>query len=299
MPELPEIEALAHFLREHAVGRTVERVDVAALSVVKTFEPPISALQGRAIRRVGRAGKYLMLDCDGLFLVLHFSRAGWLRWSDELSPRPVRPGRGPLALRVHLGAGEADDGAADGGAEATAGFDVTEAGTRKSLAAWVVADPLDVPGVARLGPDAAAVGHEELAEIIGDAGGRQVRTVLTDQQALAGVGGAYADEILHRARLSPFAPAEGLSTQQVAALHAAIGDVLGAALRECVDADAARVKSHKRAGLAVHGRAGEQCPVCGDVIRQVVFEERSFQYCPACQTGGRVLADRRLSRLLK
>src|SRR5699024_2752774 len=213
---------------------------------------------------------------DGLFLVLHFARAGWLRWSDELSPRPVRPGRGPLALRVHLGPGEADGGPADGGAvggdpagggaAAPAGFDVTEAGTRKSLAAWVVADPPDVPGVARLGPDAAAVGHEELAEIIADAGGRQVRTVLTDQQALAGVGGAYADEILHRARLSPFAPAEGLSPQQVEELHAAMTDVLGAALRECVDADAARVKSHKRAGLAVHGRAGGQCPVCGDVI---------------------------------
>src|SRR5699024_9689705 len=182
MPELPEVEALAHFLRTHAVGRRVERVDVAALSVVKTFDPPISALQGRTIGRAGRAGKYLMLDCDGLFLVLHFARAGWLRWSDELSPRPVRPGRGPLALVAHLGPGEAGDGAADGGAvgvraagggaAATAGFDVTEAGARKSLAAWVVADPLDVPGVARLGPDAAAVGHEELAEIVADAGGR-------------------------------------------------------------------------------------------------------------------------------
>ncbi len=297
MPELPEIEALAHFLRANAVGRTVERVDTAALSVVKTFDPPISALQGRTVDRVGRAGKYLMLDCAGLFLVLHFARAGWLRWSESLPAHPVRPGRGPLALRVHLGP---PGGVAEGpGHEDGAGFDVTEAGTRKSLAAWVVADPLDVPGVARLGPDAATIDADAFAEAVAAADGRQVRTMLTDQELLAGVGGAYADEIAHRARLSPFAPVGGLDADALGRLHTAVREVLAEAVVRCADDDAARIKAHKKEGLAVHGRTGEPCPRCGDTIRQVVFEERALQYCPACQTHGRELADRRLSRLLK
>src|SRR5699024_3459547 len=188
MPGLPEVEALAHFLREHAVGRVVERVDVASLSVVKTFDPPISALQGRRVARVGRAGKYLMLDCDGLLLVLHFARAGWLKWSDALSARPVRPGRGMLALRVHLGPSE--DGpaaAAEGSADAideAGGFDVTESGTHKSLGAWVVSDPGEVPGAARLGPDAATLDAAGLAEVASAAGKSHIRTVLTDQSMI-------------------------------------------------------------------------------------------------------------------
>lgn len=303
MPELPEVEALAHFLREHAVGRVVERVDVASLSVVKTFDPPISALQGRQIERVGRAGKYLMLDCDGLILVLHFARAGWLKWSDALSARPVRPGRGVLALRVHLGSAEGGvDAPADGSADGSGGpggFDVTESGTRKALGAWVVSDPRDVPGVARLGPDAATLDAAGLAEITAAAGKSHMRTVLTDQSVIAGIGGAYSDEILHRARLSPFAPAEGLPPAQVDELHAAMQDVLADAVRRAVGRDAAWLKALKRDGLRIHGRAGEPCPVCGERIRQVVYEEHSMEYCPACQTGGRILADRRLSRLLK
>ncbi|GAA4810764.1 DNA-formamidopyrimidine glycosylase family protein [Tomitella cavernea] len=290
MPELPEIEALAHFLRAHAAGRTVERVDVAALSVVKTFDPPISALQGRVLNRVGRAGKCLMLDCEGLYLVLHFARAGWLKWSDALPTTPARPGRGPLALRVHLG------GDGDG---AAGGFDITETGTRKSLAAWVVADPLDVPMVAGLGPDAATVGRDEFAELLAAAGARRLRTVLTDQREIAGIGGAYADEILHRAGLSPFAPAENLDGRTLDTLHSAMRDILGEAVRELAEADVARLKAYKRAAAAVHGRAGERCPVCGDIICEVSYEARSLQYCPTCQTGGKVLADRRLSRLLK
>lgn len=312
MPELPEVEALAHFLRGRAIGRVVDRVDVAALSVVKTFDPPISALQGRRVERVGRVGKYLLVDCDGLILVLHFARAGWLKWSDAFSSRPMRPGRGPLALRVHLGAVSSPDGDTAGaddtadpdagagpGETGRCGFDVTEAGSRKSLAAWVVSDPRDVPGIAALGPDAGTVDAREFAELVAAAGARRIRTALTDQTSLAGIGGAYSDEILHRAQVSPFAPAEGLSVDAIARLHTSMHDVLAEAIRRSLGDDATRLKARKRDAMAVHGRSGEPCPVCGDTIRQVSYEERSLEYCPTCQTGGRILADRRLSRLLK
>lgn len=303
MPELPEVEALAHFLREHAVGRAIDRIDVASLSVVKTFDPPISALQGRRIERVGRVGKYLLCDCDGLILVLHFARAGWLKWSDALAARPVRPGRGALALRVHLGPANDDLEGAGGdpadGSDGTVGFDVTEAGTRKALGAWIVSDPRDVPGVERLGPDAAALDVAGLADIASSAGNKHIRTVLTDQSMIAGIGGGYADEILHRARLSPFTPTGGLDPARLDELHEAMRGVLAEAVQRLVGREAARLKTLKRDGLRIHGRAGQPCPVCGEEIRQVVYEEHSMEYCPVCQTGGRILADRRLSRLLR
>ncbi|MGH8825510.1 MAG: DNA-formamidopyrimidine glycosylase family protein, partial [Jiangellaceae bacterium] len=139
MPELPEVEALAAFLRDQAVGQVVTRVDVSTISVLKTYDPPVTALGGLVITAVTRHGKFLDLDCDGLHLVTHLARGGWLRWSDKLSPKPPKPGPGPLALRLHLASG--------------AGFDLTEAGTRKRLAVYVVRDPADVPGIARLGVD--------------------------------------------------------------------------------------------------------------------------------------------------
>ncbi|WP_024794661.1 Fpg/Nei family DNA glycosylase [Tomitella biformata] len=282
MPELPEVEALAHFLREHAVGEQIGRVDVAALSVVKSFDPPISALTGRTVGRVGRVGKYLLLDCDGVILAVHLARAGWLRWSDAVPAAPARPGRGPLALRVHL--------------ESGAGFDLTEAGTRKSMAVWAVEDPQDVPRIAALGPDAATIEPDEFAAVLAEAGGKQIKTVLTDQRILAGIGNAYSDEILHRARLSPFAPASGVDA---GALHAVLRTVLVEAVGHLVGQDAARLKAQKRLGLAVHARTGLPCPVCGDTVREVSYRDRSMQYCPSCQTGGKILADRRMSKLLK
>lgn len=281
MPELPEIEALAQFLRVHATGREITRVDVAALSVVKSFDPPVSAFSGRTVVRVGRVGKYLLLDCEGLFLVVHLARAGWLRWSDAMAEAPAKPGRGPLALRVHLG---------------SEGFDLTEAGTRKSMAVWVVADPQDVERIATLGPDASTVDEAEFAELLAEAGGHRIKTVLTDQRLLAGIGNAYSDEILHRARLSPFAPA---STVDADALFSALRSVLEDAVGQLVGQDAARLKAQKRSGLAVHGRTGLPCPVCGDAVREVAYRDRSMQYCPTCQTDGKILADRRMSRLLK
>jgi formamidopyrimidine-DNA glycosylase len=288
VPELPEVEALADHLRRHAVGLTVGRVDVAALSVLKTFDPPISALHGQVVTGANRWAKYLGLQCGDLHLITHLSRAGWLRWSDQLSPAPLRPGgKSPIALRVHLGKpGEAP------------GFDLTEAGTQKRLAVWLVDDPMKIPQIAALGPDALSLGLEDLAGVLKGNSAR-IKNVITDQKVIAGIGNAYSDEILHVAKLSPFATAGKLTDAQLAALHDAMISVLTDAVTRSVGQGAATLKGEKRSGLRVHARTGLPCPVCGDTVREVSFADKSFQYCPTCQTGGKVLADRRMSKLLK
>jgi formamidopyrimidine-DNA glycosylase len=287
MPELPEVEALAAFLREHAVGQVVARVDVAAISVLKTFDPPVTSLGGLTITGVMRHGKFVDLDCDGLHLVVHLARAGWLRWSDALSPKPPRPGKGPLALRVHLAGG--------------VGFDLTEAGTKKRLAVYVVRDPAEVPGIARLGVDPMSDEFtvERLAKLLRDAGRSQVKGVLRDQSVIAGIGNAYSDEVLHVAKFSPFHPASTFTDDEVGRLHEAIVTTLNDAVQRSAGQAARELKDAKRAGMRVHGRTGETCPECGDTVREVSFADSSLQYCPTCQTGGKPLADRRLSRLLK
>ncbi|TWP52779.1 Fpg/Nei family DNA glycosylase [Lentzea tibetensis] len=287
MPELPEVEALAHHLREHAVGRTVHRVDVASLQVLKTFNPPWTALHGREVTGASRHGKHLDLDCSGLHLVIHLARAGWLRWADTMSAPPPKQGRGPLALRVHLGPpGQGP------------GFDLTEAGTKKGLAAWIVESPSEVPGVARLGPDVLSLSRSSLEELLAGRTER-LKTALTDQSLMAGVGNAYSDEIMHTARLSPYATAGKLDADALDRLHSAMHSVLTDAVARSVGQDAARLKGEKRSGLRVHARTGLPCPVCGDTVREVSFADKAFQYCPTCQTNGKPLADRRLSRLLK
>jgi formamidopyrimidine-DNA glycosylase len=287
LPELPEVEALAHHLREFAVGRTVVRVDVASLSVLKTASPPWTDLHGREVTGAGRHGKHLDLDCDGLHLIVHLARAGWLRWANTLSAAPPKPGKGPLALRVHLGPpGQGP------------GFDLTEAGTKKGLAVWIVKDPAEVPSIARLGPDALSLDRDALAALFKGRTER-LKTALTDQTLLAGVGNAYSDEIMHTAQLSPYATAGKLDDNALDRLHAAMRSVLTDAVTRSVGQGSATLKGEKRSGLRVHGRTGLPCPVCGDTVREVSFADKSFQYCPTCQTGGKPLADRRLSRLLK
>jgi formamidopyrimidine-DNA glycosylase len=286
MPELPEVESLAAFLRDNAVGRAVARVDVVAISCLKTYDPPITALSGLTVTGVARYGKFLDLDVDGLHLVVHLSRAGWLRWKDKLPPAPPRPGKGPLAMRVHL-----DDGS---------GFDLTEAGTQKRLAVYVVRDPQEVPGIKTLGPDPLREEFDvaTLAKIL--AGRRtQIKGVLRDQSVIAGIGNAYSDEVLHAAKMSPYKLAASLTDAEVATLHEAIMTTLGDAVERSRGLAAKDLKGEKKQGLRVHGRAGEKCPVCGDTIREVSFADRALQYCPTCQTGGKPLADRRMSRLLK
>jgi formamidopyrimidine-DNA glycosylase len=294
MPELPEVEALAEFLREEAIGRTVTRVDVLAINALKTFAPPIDALAGWTIAAVGRHGKFLDLTmtkggADDLHFVVHLARAGWLRWSTSLAEKPPsrKARNNPLAVRVHLGDG--------------LGFDLTEAGTQKRLACYVVATSADVPGVARLGPDPLGDDFtaERMHQILQDAGRAQLKGVLTDQGRIAGIGNAYSDEILHAARMSPFKPANSLAEQERAALYAAIRGVLQDAAERSQGLAAKDLKSEKKTNLAVHGRKGLPCPVCGDTVREVSFADSSLQYCPTCQTGGKPLADRRLSRLLK
>jgi formamidopyrimidine-DNA glycosylase len=290
MPELPEVEALASFLRERATGRAVLRADVAAISVLKTFDPPLSALGGAVVSGASRYGKFLALELGtDLHLVTHLARGGWLQWRESLPPAPPRPGKGPLAFRLHLAA--EDHGP-------VSGFDLTEQGTQKRLAVYLVRDVFDVPGIARLGPDALGVDEQQLGSVLRSARG-QLKRVLTDQSVLAGIGNAYSDEILHAARLSPFKPTQNLNDDEIARLYKAILDVLTDAVQRSVGQKAATLKGEKRSGLRIHGRAGLPCPVCGDTVGSVSFADRSFEYCPTCQTEGRGLADRRMSRLLR
>ena len=286
MPELPEVEALAVFLKERCEGQTIERFEIAAFSALKTFDPPPEALVGKVVADVRRIGKYLAFDAGGIWVVLHLARGGWVQWRDNVPPARARPGKGPLALRVGLSSG--------------AGFDVTEQGTEKRLAIWIVGDPAEVDGVARLGPDALdpAFTPEVLASALRSSGGH-LKNALTDQSVIAGVGNAYSDEALHAARLSPYRSAAKLTDDEIERLHAALVRVLSEAVARSAGLAASGLKAEKKSGLAVHGRAGQPCPDCGDTIREVSFSSKSFQYCPTCQTGGKPLADRRLSRLLK
>jgi formamidopyrimidine-DNA glycosylase len=286
VPELPEVQSLVDFLSERVVGHVVARVDVASIAVVKTFDPPISGLAGLTVTGAARHGKFLDLDIDGLHLVTHLSRAGWLHWRDSLPPVPPKPGKGPIALRVHL-----DDGS---------GFDLTEAGTKKRLAVYVVRDPLDVPGIARLGPDVLA--EDFTLEVFRGllAGNRsQLKGILRNQSVIAGIGNAYSDEILHVAKMSPFRLAATLDDAEVGVLYDAVRETMSAAVERARGLGAGELKAEKKLNMRVHGRAGQPCPVCGDTVREVSFATSSLDYCPTCQTGGKPLADRRLSRLMK
>jgi formamidopyrimidine-DNA glycosylase len=286
VPELPEVEALAAYLRERAVGHTVERLEISSFSALKTFDPPPTAVAGLPVTGAGRHGKFLDIGLgDDLHLVVHLARAGWLHYRDAFkSPAPLKPGSGPIAIRLRL-----DDGS---------GFDLTEAGTQKSLAAYLVRDPNEVPGVARLGPDALAVDFDTFVERIRARRG-QVKGVLTDQEVLAGIGNAYSDEILHVAKMSPFALTHKLTDEQLTTLYESMRQVESDAVARSVGQRAAELKGEKRAGMRVHARTGLPCPVCGDTVREVSFADKSLQYCPTCQTGGKPLADRRLSKLLR
>jgi formamidopyrimidine-DNA glycosylase len=286
VPELPEVEALATFLTNHAVGHRIVRVDVGAFHVLKTYDPPSTALHGTTISSVTRRGKFLDIATSGPHLVVHLARAGWLRWRQELAPAPLRPGKSPIALRVRL-----DD---------DSGFDLTEAGTQKRLAAYVVADPATIEGVARLGPDPLDPAFDVGAlEALVRGRRTQIKGLLRDQSVIAGIGNAYSDEILHVAKMSPFKIADSLTPDDIAVLHAAIQDTLRGAVERAAELDAGELKAEKKANLRVHGRTGQLCPVCGDTVREVSFADSSLQYCATCQTGGKPLADRRLSRLLK
>ena len=286
MPELPEIEGLVRFLAARLAGREVSAVGIGAISALKTFSPSPDALVGTCVIGARRHGKWIDLQTTGPHLLVHLSRAGWLRWSESAPSSMVRPGRSPLALRVRF-----DDGS---------GFDLSEYGTRKRLAVHVVEHPGDVDAVASLGVDplSQAFTVDRLAALAATRS-QQIKGLLRDQRQIAGIGNAYSDEILHAARMSPFARSATLPPAEIVRLHRVIGEVLAAAIAAADGRPAAELKDAKRRGMQVHGRTGEACPACGDTVREVSFADSSLQYCPTCQTGGKPLADRRMSRLLR
>ncbi|MGW7370294.1 Fpg/Nei family DNA glycosylase [Streptomyces sp. NPDC054841] len=287
MPELPEVEALREFLDENLVGKEIAKLLPVAISVLKTYDPPLTAVEGAEVTAVHRHGKFLdITTTTGLHLVFHLARAGWLQWKDVLPSGVPRPGKGPLALRAALTGGD--------------GFDLTEAGTTKRLAVHLVRDPADVPGIARLGPDPLAddFGRDAFAALLAGER-RQIKGALRDQSLIAGIGNAYSDEILHVAKMSPYKLTSKLGEDEITGLYEAMRTTLKEAVERSHGLAAGRLKAEKRSGLRVHGRTGEPCPVCGDTIREVSFHDSSLQYCPTCQTGGKPLADRRMSRLLK
>lgn len=300
MPELPEVAALGDFLRNQTLGHRITHCHQAAIGALKTYDPPLGDVVGREVADVVRAGKWLALELAAansdaeIYLVFHLAKAGWLRWRNAMpeyssKSRPMGSKAGPLALRVWL-----EDGT---------GFDLTEAGTRKRLAVYVVSDLDQVPMIASLGFDPVAAMadgslHDSLNAAL-DAKKQQVKGALRDQTLVAGIGNAYSDEILHAAKVSPFALTTALSAQQRDRLAAATDTILSTAMEAASGKPAAELKDAKRRGMAVHGRTGQPCPVCGDVVREVSFADRSLQYCATCQTGGKPLADRRMSKLLK
>lgn len=287
MPEMPEVQGLVEYLGARTVGHAIARTNVGEIAALKTYDPPNSALHGRTITAASRYGKFVVLSCgDDLHLAFHLAKAGWLRWCELLPTTLIKPGKSPIALRVAL-----DD---------DSGFDLTEAGTKKSLAVYIVRDPQDVPGIARLGPEPLddAFTRDVFAGLL-EGRRMQIKGLLRDQNVIAGIGNAYSDEILHAAKMSPYAISGKLDDDEIDRLYEAMQTTLKDAVAAASGKPPADLKDAKRAGFRVHARRDAACPVCGDSIRSVFFADRSLEYCPTCQTGGKPLADRRLSRLLK
>lgn len=286
MPELPEVHALVADLSARLVGRTLARLDLVSFAALKTFDPPASALSNRVITAIDRHGKFLDISVGDLHLVMHLARAGWIRWRDVEPPPRTRPTSGPLTARLVL-----DDGS---------GFDITEAGTKKSVAIWIVRSADEIPQIERLGPDPldSAFTLDVFTQILASAGRMQIKGVLRDQSRIAGIGNAYSDEILHVARMSPYKPAS-MTPDEASRLYDAMRETLQGAIERSEGVSASNLKREKKTAMRVHGRAGQECPVCGGTVRQVIFADRTLEYCPSCQTGGKPLADRVLSRLLK
>jgi formamidopyrimidine-DNA glycosylase len=275
MPELPEVEAWVRELAGPVSAAPIERAGPAHIATLKTYDPPLGALDGRRLDGARRRGKHLLFptDDDEFVLRIHLMSAGRLRFLQPGAKGPKTP-----AFRLRF----------VGGAELV----LTEGGPKKRAGVWLETPAQTEAELAHLGPEALGLGADRLREILaGD--NRRLHSLLRDQRALAGIGRAHANEILNRARLSPFALSQQLDDEEVDRLAAAIDEDLSRALELRV-----RGKSDKDIYL-VHRRLGEPCPQCGQPLHQVDYEEHTVLYCPACQTGGRVLKDRRLSRLLR
>ena len=278
MPESPEVAELASFLATRTAGRTITGMEVALTKVLRTSPESVEALAGRRIVDVQRRGKMLEIatgsdDGRALSAVVHFGHDGWVLWHDAVPAGMTRAGEATLLARVRL-----DDGS---------GFDLTDAGQWKALTIHVVTDPVDVAAVAKLGPDPLTenVDAAALARIVGSRR-KQIKALLQDQAAFAGIGNAYSDEILHAARLSPVAHGSSLSTEETARLAESMGAVLRQADADRHGVSASDLRAAKHAALRVHRRSGQACPICGDRIREHTFSGAAAQYCPTCQTGG-------------
>ena len=275
MPELPEVEALRRALDEPVRAFPIERAGPAHVATLKTIDPPLHALQGRRLGGAARRGKRLLFATEdgGYVLMVHLMSAGRLRYLRAGEKGPKTP-----AFRLRF----------QGGGELV----LTEAGSKKRAGVWLLTPEQADEELAHLGPEALGLGAERLAEILA-AGSRRLHPLLRDQRAIAGIGRAWSTEILHTARLSPFALSTQMTPEETARLANAIDEELTRGLELRV-AGAGDAKTYR-----VHHRLGEPCPACGTPIARVDFEEHTIYYCPRCQTEGRVLKDRRLSRLLK
>jgi formamidopyrimidine-DNA glycosylase len=285
MPESPEVQALADELHVRLAGRTIAAADVVEFRVTKTRARPIESLVGERVAGVARHGKLIDLAIGrGTHLVVSLGRHGWARWATEAeadaagtaAPDDTEAVPPPTLVSLSFG----DDRT----------LELTDAGSFVSLGAWVVDDPADVPAVAKLGPDPADPAFSRAdfdRAVVGRR--KQVKAVLQEQESLAGIGNAYSDEILFAARISPIVHASMLSADELDRLHEATIGVIRSAIDARRGIPIADQKAAKVAAMRVHGRAGESCPECGDVMRDFTFGSTTAQYCPACQTGGELL----------
>lgn len=273
MPESPEVDALAGFLRANATGRVIRDVDLEEFRALKTRDRPLAELHGRTVAGFRRFGKHISLDTDGPSLLIGFGRAGWARWSEGEAREPDDPDAPPVIARVRF-----QDGAE---------LAVTDAGEWLSLGLTVTDDPMRESSIAKLGPD--PLSEEFTREAFDAVVGRrrkQLKALLQEQESLAGIGNAYSDEILHVAQLAPTTHAAALTEEERARLYAAIREVLAGAFAARRDIPIDRQKAEKVAAMRVHGRTGEPCPVCGDEVRDVPGSKGNAQYCATCQNGG-------------
>ena len=277
MPELPEVQALAERIHERVAGAVLMGWEPLSFSALKTVIPAPDALVGRPVRSVGRRGKFLVWEVEDLRLLVHLSQGG--RVSFEPAAAATRPKGGVVRFRF----------------ERRPAVLVREFGTERK-AGWWVLEPGDAGPLAKLGPEPFSEEFRRLVLTGADAG--RLHAMLRDQRRVAGIGRGYADDILHRAKLSPFRSLASLERTERERLLEAVREVLTEALeleRRRPDGLPPKLGEH----FTVHRRPGTPCPVCGDDLRRVSYESHEVTYCPTCQTGGRVLADRRLSRLIR
>jgi formamidopyrimidine-DNA glycosylase len=278
MPELPEVQAHAERLSAAFGGSVLDRFEPIAFTALKTFSPVPEAAVGEELGVVGRRGKYLLLDFSSVVFVTHLMQGGRLR-PDASKAR--RPKHGVARWRF-------DDGRA---------LLLTEAGTERKAGVWVVAGtPGEQEPLAGLGPDADLVDDWQMAELL-TAHSMRLHTFLRDQRVIAGIGRRLANEVCHRARLSPFAQTRQLGEVEAAAIVTAIREAVAEGL--AAERERADMSGSKERPSAVHHRTGEECPRCGDVVRAVEYRDYTVNYCATCQTGGKVLADNTTSKFLK